>query len=563
MAQASGSSKLARWLAVAAVWAAVAGLCLGAWFLMVEPGRRLARNYARASGEYQEIAAQARARGLDARPADDFADVDELRTAARALRRRLTGSATPRLAAGAPTEVRLALDSFSGYAILRDPAFAADLAAGGVTLTLVDDNADYAARLKSVADESTPVAAFTLDALLKASADAGGLPATVVMVLDESVGADAMVAPAASVPDLDALDVADARIVLTPDSPSEALARVVLDTFAGGTLSAEANFLPAEGAADVLDRLRDDLDQNAGGPRAYVLWEPHLARALELPGVAVLLDSSRFRGFIVDVLVVNRDWLLANEPAVAELVRAYRRAAHDARRRGLAELVAADARRLGEPVIDAQAQRIAEGVWWKTTRENYAHFGLEPAGDLLTLDRMIRQLVRVLTRTGGLASDPTGGDPAALYYDGVLRQLRDEGFHPGVAVADEPGRTAPPPEPLSDDQWRQLEPVGTLQTRPLVFARGRSALTRQSELALDELAATLESFPQFYVRVIGGALAAGDAEANRRLAQARAQAAAEYLTQAGVAPARVRALGTEPTDATNRTVRFEVGQLPY
>jgi outer membrane protein OmpA-like peptidoglycan-associated protein/ABC-type nitrate/sulfonate/bicarbonate transport system substrate-binding protein len=552
------ASGVTKWVAVLVVWAVLIGLGVGAWFVLVEPGRRTAAGLAEARSDYVAVAEQARERGVDVQDVEEFEDAEAMTAATAALRRRLTGSQSPRITPGERTAVRLALDSFSGYAIFREPTFAADLAAGGVDLELVDDGADYAARIRSVESGETPMAVFTLDALLKASADLGDVPATVVMVIDESVGADAMVAREADVPTLDALGGDGAQVVLTPDSPSEALARVVLDTFAADGLSDDA-FVEADGAADVLVRLRG----GGGGPTAYVLWEPHLSRALEVDGVRVLLDSSRFRGFIVDVLVVNRDWLLANEPAVAEVVRAYQRAAYEARREGFERLLLADAKLTGEALTTEQAARIAKGVWWKTTRENYAHFGLEPSANLFTLDQMIAQIVRVLMRTGGLPSDPTNGDPGAIYYDGVMRSLQAANFHPGVISGSEENRPVTPPQPLSDEQWQELIPVGTLQTGRLVFFPGRPDLTPASERALEELAATLASFPQFYVRVIGGAGQRGNAEANRQLAEDRAEVAAAFLIKAGIDAARVRAVGSEPEAGGGRVVRFEVGQLAY
>ena len=49
-------------------------------------------------------------------------------------------------------KLRLALDSFSGYCIFRSDEFKKKLADQGVDFECVDDNADYAARMKTVAE---------------------------------------------------------------------------------------------------------------------------------------------------------------------------------------------------------------------------------------------------------------------------------------------------------------------------------------------------------------------------------------------------------------------------
>ena len=87
----------------------------------------------------------------------------------------------------------------------------------------VDDDADYAKRMESIKKGETPFAAFTIDALVNQTPRVGEPPATIVMMIDESRGADAMVAYKNGVPNLDALNSPRARVVLVPDSPSETL----------------------------------------------------------------------------------------------------------------------------------------------------------------------------------------------------------------------------------------------------------------------------------------------------------------------------------------------------
>jgi outer membrane protein OmpA-like peptidoglycan-associated protein len=79
------------------------------------------------------------------------------------------------------------------------------------------------------------------------------------------------------------------------------------------------------------------------------------------------------------------------------------------------------------------------------------------------------------------------------------------------------------------------------------------------------LARRLQSYPRFYVRVIGHARAEGDAEANRQLAQSRAEAAAQGLISQGVSASRLRTEAAPATVAGGeaQAVTFVVGQLPY
>ena len=57
--------------------------------------------------------------------------------------------------------------------------------------------------------------------------------------------------------------------------------------------------------------------------RAFVLWEPYVSKALKQPGVHVLLDSSKLQGYIVDVLVAERQFLKDHPDKVKAVVEAY------------------------------------------------------------------------------------------------------------------------------------------------------------------------------------------------------------------------------------------------
>ena len=146
-----------RILLVCLIWVALIGAGAVAWKTLVAPAREEA--------VVRELTAEQRA-----------AEEAE-------ARRRAELEAATRDPSRYDATVTLALDGFSGYAVLRSDAFRRELADRGVRLRLKDDGADYAARLEGLADGTAPVAAFTVDALLKHSQLRGDRPATVVAVI--------------------------------------------------------------------------------------------------------------------------------------------------------------------------------------------------------------------------------------------------------------------------------------------------------------------------------------------------------------------------------------------
>lgn len=449
-------------------------------------------------------------------------------------------------------QINVALDSFSGYAILRSSEFADELAAKRIKLNLVDDGADYQQRLKSLKDGEVQIAAFTVDALIKTCSETGELPGTIIAVIDETRGADAMVAYKSAIPNLDSLNHKDTKFVLTPDSPSETLARVVMAHFNLTNLSGDP-FIKAKDAQEVYKKYRNAKPDEH---QVFVLWQPYVSKVLENPNTHVVVDSSRFRGYIVDILVANRDFLYANKDVVQAFVESYFRANyynHDK----MIDLVLEDAKKSGTPLTDKQAEDLVNGVWWKNTQENYSHFGVQ-RGNLQHIEDIIANITKVLLKTKGITSDPTKGKPNVLYYPGILEAMQKSGFHPGVErVRDDKVILAA----LTDQQWKSLEPVGTLEIPSLVFARGTARLLDSSESTLDDLVKTLNTTPQYYLLIKGDATRRGDLEANKALALARAQAAADYLTTKGIDKNRLKAIAVEPTGRTS--VDFVLGQLPY
>jgi outer membrane protein OmpA-like peptidoglycan-associated protein/ABC-type nitrate/sulfonate/bicarbonate transport system substrate-binding protein len=473
--------------------------------------------------------------------------------------------------------VELALDSFSGYCVLRSGTFKQELKAEGIDLNVSDDGADYAARIKAIRDGDVQLATFTIDSLITSSAELGEFPATIIMLIDETKGADAMVARKSAVASIQDLDSPDARIVLTPKSPSEFLARVVMAHFSLPNLRKDW-MVEADGAGDVYSRFKA-ADRN--DKTAYVLWEPYVTKAVD-DGAHILLDSSKLRGYIVDVLVAQRKFLREKPAVVKSIVEAYMRVAysHARQKGGMAAIVLEDSKTAGADGLNKkQAATLVERIQWKNTLENYGHFGLmedgEPGGGQ-HLEDMITNITAVLLKTSALKADPLAGKANTLFYDGTLAEMKKADFHPskklsliegmGVGASDlEAVRGARALGVLSDSQWSRLAPVGELQAEPISFARGTARINVRGERELTRLAKLMESWPQYYLLVVGHSRSEGDRDANFALARERADAAVAFLVTQGVSTDRVRAKAAEPSGAGGaaQSVSFVLGQLPY
>jgi hypothetical protein len=496
--------------------------------------------------------------------------VDAGRRKSEAERRKLAS------ATGSPSHykhrVSLWLDQFSGYSILRSGELAGSLAGEDISLAITDDKADYGKRLKALQDGSADLAAFTVDSFVLACAKAGSFPGTIVLIIDESRGADAIVAYKGAVKSIQDLNHPKAGFVLTRDSPSEFLARVVIADFSLPKLP--ANWItPGDGAADVLAKFRR---ASRTEPKAYVMWEPYVSMALADSDAHTLLGSEKLKGYILDVLVARRQFLQDDPQAVAAVVRDYLKAAYAYHLSGMKALVQQDAKAAGENLTEQDAENIASRIQWKNTLENYAHFFLLPrqeSGGLEGIEDIIVKITNVLVTTHTIAKDSMAVPINTLYCDKPLKAIQASGFHPAakiglVATGTGMGEIRGDQElpALSDAQWGTLVPVGEMRIAKLEFTRGIADLGIQSRRDLRDLAGRLKSMPMYYLVVTGHARAEGDPEANKQLAQNRAAAAAEYLqNDGGIRKNRIRVIAAEPSgqDGDEQSVTFRLVQSSY
>ena len=452
-------------------------------------------------------------------------------------------------------EIAIGIDSFSGYAIFRTAEFQNQLANRGIKLKLVDDSADYTVRAAALEKGTLQFALFPADALLKTFSKLDTPPATIIAIVDETRGADAMLAYKTRFENVDRLNSPEVRFVLVGDSPSETLARVVMQDFGLNQVGKDA-IVPMASPEKLIERYKK-ADPSTND--VYVIWEPFVSQMLKNDALHVLTDSSKFTGYIVDTLVVNRDFLIKHEPVVEVILESYFTSLFSYRDAVKQSKLMLDDAKLTKLTIEPdQAAKMVQGIQWKNTQENFAHFGLRQ-GAIIHIENILDRISKVLRATGAIDREPVDGKWNRLYFDRPMKQLMSKNFYPGVQS--EAIREESILKELTDKQWSELASVGTLNVPELVFSRGSSTLTDRSQLILKELGERLQAWPQYYLMIRGNASNLGDVEANKELAAKRALGALQYLESAGIPKQRMR---TIPGDITGETrVTFAVGEIPY
>lgn len=460
-------------------------------------------------------------------------------------------------------EIVCLADSFSGYALLRHPKFQEKLSKHGIKWTLQDDQADYEQRLQNLEHDKCDLAVFTVDAYLKTAVKANLFPGTIILVIDESKGADGIVSMDPDITTLDHLNKENLKFVLTPDSPSEFLARVLVHSFQLPLIPEELPIQPENGSEDVLATMLKDKKQD----KAFVMWEPQLASAIKQGG-KVLMDSSKTNGMIVDVLLANRNFLKNKEHLIKTLLSEYLSLRFEiSQSHAWQETIQKDGFLTQTRLSDEQSRRIIDGIQWKNTMDNYLHFGLDPDHHGQHIEDILNRIWKVLTQTKAWG-DQTPTDPPVpfhhLYYSKTWQNLKNENFRPSFAKINlEAAQKHKQLPPLSELEWQKMNKIGQIQVPPIQFARGASRLTLGGERSIQDLNKLLISWPHYYLEIQGNTREVGDLEANRKLALDRATAVKNSLLKLGCSTHRLRLTQAQSKGSSGQSVEFTFYEPEY
>lgn len=415
----------------------------------------------------------------------------------------------------------IGVDNWIGYFPLCSGAMHKRLRTAGYVLVCEDDKADYASRMQKLKDGTLQFAVATVDTYLVNGAPKG-FPGTIVAVLDESKGGDAIVARKERVANLDALKrMQGLKVAFTPNSPSEHLLRAMAVHFDVPALRGKGSWrVEADGSPDALKKLLAQQTDIA------VLWEPDVTRALGNAGIVKLLGTEDTRRLIVDVLLVNRAFSTKDSAAVSVLLNSYFQVLKEYRDQP---------QRLEQEVAEStklpadSVKRLLGGVSWASLSDNFQTWlGTTPGAEALV--DSIQATVRILIDAGEFTATPLPEqDPyrilnrqfvAAAYVANVTGQKGAEASTPSLEKKF---------APLEERAWSALKEVGTLKAVPVVFQSGTADLSPEGKLELDRAMETLAHYPNFRVVVKGHSGVRGDPEENKRLSEERAESVARYL----------------------------------
>lgn len=206
----------------------------------------------------------------------------------------------------APKEpIQVALNAWAGYALLH---LATELDFLDETEVRLQEFPSNTASMMALVNGRVPAAALTLDELLQVRE--GGVDARVVLVFDESHGADVVMAR----PTVTRLQqLRGGRIGVESTAVGALMLARLLEV--AGLKASDVVKVPLTADQHVAAFERQEVD-------AVITFEPMASRLRSL-GAAPLLDSKQMPGLILDVLAVRADALVGAQEAWRGLLHGY------------------------------------------------------------------------------------------------------------------------------------------------------------------------------------------------------------------------------------------------
>ena len=427
---------------------------------------------------------------------------------------------------GASQTVKWAGDGYAGYAFIRSTEMRKRLARKGIILDFTDDGGAYADRLQKLNDGEYDFIVLPISSYMQHGYK-HKYPGVITGAISESRGADAILAfkdfPFTRVNDLNDSEI---KIVVTPDSPSEDLINLTITNFDLDELQGRQDWLVEAGGSEAVYRqAKADQNDPAKGKHLYLMWEPDVSNAIENLGMKKIWGSDNFRNYIVDVFVFSRKYVNNREEEVREIMRTYLEIVdfYMARKEEMFEEL--------RSVTGARSTMVpsfADNIKWYNLQENaQLMFGIQgAAGPGSYADEGLVKTIYAWNDVNRLMKKNIEVDnPYEIlnktFIDGLIAS----------AVTPVGGRieNVRDFETLSKEQWDKLQESGTMRVENVTFQSGIGRLDDDGEGTVDNVAQKLiHNYPDYRV-LIAGHTGYGDAEANMKLSQERADIVRQQL----------------------------------
>lgn len=441
--------------------------------------------------------------------------------------------------------IRLAGDGYLGYWFITSPDMEKEALKSGLKINFTDDGGAYAQRLQEFNSGKYDGIVLPINSYLQ-----HGLPykfpGVIIATISESKGADAIVGFSEVAPNgrISRLNDLVFEVVYTADSPSSFLLDLIIKDFDLYNLRYNKSWrVELKSSEEVYERAVQSVKAVKSGKErvgdAFVMWEPQVSMAIEKLGLNYIWGSDKFKGYIVDVFVFNRDFVKNHPEQLKKFFTIYfstMDSYFSDEKRMIEEM--AKSLHFDKEVVQKMVKKID---WYNLQRNCVEQFGiaLNPA------DLPKEGVFNSIIACSGVLFGKDQIDAKTIIDNAIIKKLSPTFLLAAKKI--EPAAPAVVKDFASVD-WSTLKEVGKMRADYINFQRGSSELDDLSKDAVSKVAGLLiNNYPNFRVS-IRGHTGPGDREANRQLSLERARAVMQYfITKHRINPNRLQAAGLADT----------------
>jgi NitT/TauT family transport system substrate-binding protein len=355
-----------------------------------------------------------------------------------------------------------------------------------------------------------------------------GHDAKAVMIVDNTRGADAIIAKDPSIRSVE--DLAGKKLALLQFTPSHGMS---IDAIDNSSLSArkkqtvEYVYIAAE---DGLAGVRAALE--SGSVDAAALWDPDLSLALRATKGHVVYSTKTASNLIFDVIVCDQRVLdnPQGREAVQKLVNGWMKGVDAAKANpdgAVDALVKTEefftllAKDEGKPFV----KKLFDNLLWTGIADNARILGM--SGGTNHYERVYQRFDQIYRAAGALANPKSPViAPQDSFDTSFIRKLYDASTSAQVEAKKVETYTAV-------EREEAVQAPATV-TKPVIvnFGSGQSALSKRAERTIDtDMVPFIENNGSAYFEISGNTDSTGNLSVNNRLSQARAEAVVDYLSK--------------------------------
>lgn len=451
---------------------------------------------------------------------------------------------------GKTENIEWAGDGYLGYSFLRTVEMKKQLARKGLSLSFHDDNGDYATRLKKFSENEYDFIVLPINSFLEHGGEYE-YPGVIVSGICESRGADALVGFEDVLPNgkINDLNNSDLIIYYTGASPSSFLLDLTISDFALDELKEDDSWRRELGGSEEVYKIAQKASKNREIGDAFVMWEPEVTKSIQKLGMKKLWGSDQFKGYIIDVVVFHRDYVLKNPEKIKIFLKVYFRVLNHYSSRN-EEMIDELSKIAG--IDDKVVGNMIENIDWYTLHENCSMlFDIPLAIGMPSNDGIINSIFAcsdVMNRMGKINDE--FNDPYLLLNSTFLEELKDIELNRG---GDQNSGKPVEFSSLTLKEWMNLVEIGTMRVNPITFQSGTSLLDFQGEEIVDKVAGLLiNNYPEYRI-IIKGHTGKGDEIENKKLSMERAKIVKQRLIAVhSIQAERLHAAGYGAKQAPNK-----------